>query len=328
MPGASYDSVPFTFFSFLLGNSAGLTGELARVQDLPGGEGRYVRLRPLAGHVRAPLWLTQEMWRSLEGRLIRWDVGVLLAQVRPKTKVGNTGADSLHRRCSSGSTSPSGTHPQQTSSAAVRPLIHLLSLFISLFLQPGADPSPFLVPRTSSVRKVLHDLLLSDSKKRPSAAKLSASLLETSRSEPSSHALTLSTTPQNAGGPGAFMRAGRPGTPLFSPHALVSKSVEAGPSGFFWQPRPSGSRYRAEFEELEFLGRGGGGQVVKARNRLDGHLYAVKKIRLPNGKANEEKILREVTIWCVAACGGTCDGVAEVRRADLQESHESPQHCP
>ena len=54
-----------------------------------------------------------------------------------------------------------------------------------------------------------------------------------------------------------------------------------------------------EFEELEFLGRGGGGQVVKARNRLDGHLYAVKKIRLPSDRASEAKLLREVTIWLV-----------------------------
>ena len=36
---------------------------------------------------------------------------------------------------------------------------------------------------------------------------------------------------------------------------------------------------------------------MKARNRLDGHLYAVKKIRLPDDRASEIKILREVTIW-------------------------------
>ena len=29
----------------------------------------------------------------------------------------------------------------------------------------------------------------------------------------------------------------------------------------------------------------------------DGHLYAIKKIRLPNDRASESKILREVTIW-------------------------------
>lgn len=175
---------------------------------------------------------------------------------------------------------------------------------------------------------MLHDLLLTESKKRPSAAKLSASLLETSQSEPSSNVITLSTTPQNTA-PGAFMRqhahAQQPTTPLFSPQP-VSKSVEAGPSGFFWQPRQSGSRYRSEFEELEFLGRGGGGQVVKARNRLDGHLYAVKKIRLPNGKANEEKILREVTIWFAGASELGTGADADAGAPRLQESHEPPQH--
>ncbi|KAK4700699.1 eukaryotic translation initiation factor 2-alpha kinase 4, partial [Phenoliferia sp. Uapishka_3] len=133
----------------------------------------------------------------------------------------------------------------------------------------------------STTRKILHDLLLTDSKKRPTASKLLVSLLESSRSETSSHhsqhhqqPTTLSTTPQNHTY-GAFMRQHQqPTTPMFSPNHqvnMVSKSADTGQgqSGFFWQPRPSGSRYR----------------------------NAVKKIRLPNVKANEEKILREVTIW-------------------------------
>ena len=154
---------------------------------------------------------------------------------------------------------------------------------------------PLAVSRASApqVRKILTNLLLTDAKKRPSAARLSAALVESSPS--GAPTIVLSTTPKNSVWP-LIPGSRQPTTPLFSPQLQVSKSVDA-QVGFFWQPKPSGSRYRSEFEELEFLGRGGGGQVVKARNRLDGHLYAVKKVRLPNDRASEAKILREVTIW-------------------------------
>ncbi|KAJ3283638.1 hypothetical protein HK104_010287 [Borealophlyctis nickersoniae] len=55
------------------------------------------------------------------------------------------------------------------------------------------------------------------------------------------------------------------------------------------------SRYKIDFEEIEFLGKGGFGEVVKARNRIDGRFYAIKKIKLdPKDKSNSNKILREV----------------------------------
>lgn len=41
---------------------------------------------------------------------------------------------------------------------------------------------------------------------------------------------------------------------------------------------PAFSRYDHDFDEVGRLGRGGYGQVVKARNKLDGRFYAVKKI--------------------------------------------------
>ncbi|KAL4883321.1 anticodon binding domain of tRNAs-domain-containing protein [Aspergillus karnatakaensis] len=41
---------------------------------------------------------------------------------------------------------------------------------------------------------------------------------------------------------------------------------------------PSFSRYHQDFDEAGRLGRGGFGEVVKARNKLDGGIYAVKKI--------------------------------------------------
>ncbi|KAI9205674.1 kinase-like domain-containing protein [Polychytrium aggregatum] len=55
------------------------------------------------------------------------------------------------------------------------------------------------------------------------------------------------------------------------------------------------SRYKMDFEEIDFLGRGGFGQVVKARNKIDGRFYAIKQIKLdPQDRENSRKILREV----------------------------------
>ncbi|WRT70924.1 uncharacterized protein IL334_007923 [Kwoniella shivajii] len=56
---------------------------------------------------------------------------------------------------------------------------------------------------------------------------------------------------------------------------------------------PRLSRYRTDFEEVEFLGKGGFGEVVKARNKLDGRSYAIKKVKL-RPEDNEAKVYREV----------------------------------
>ncbi|BGP13397.1 hypothetical protein JCM10213_008556 [Rhodosporidiobolus nylandii] len=158
------------------------------------------------------------------------------------------------------------------------------------------------LPRNSPpvLKRLLSDLLLVEAKKRPNAARISAVLVENSSSGATQvPSLLLATTPPNPlQGWHQLGDGKRATTPLVSPPPTtqLSRSVEA-PSGFFYQPRTTVSRYRSEFEELEFLGKGGGGQVVKARNRLDGHLYAIKKIKLPDNPADEAKILREVTIW-------------------------------
>jgi len=60
-----------------------------------------------------------------------------------------------------------------------------------------------------------------------------------------------------------------------------------------------GSRYKTDFIELGILGRGGGGEVVKVRNRLDRRIYAIKKIlleseRATSGKVQNQKLRREV----------------------------------
>lgn len=52
------------------------------------------------------------------------------------------------------------------------------------------------------------------------------------------------------------------------------------PSGLEW------SRYHREFEELYFIAGGGFGKVFKARHRLDGVEYAVKKVDIKSSNVN------------------------------------------
>ena len=54
------------------------------------------------------------------------------------------------------------------------------------------------------------------------------------------------------------------------------------------------SRYKIDFTELEFIASGGFGVVYKARNKLDGNVYAIKKIVVGSHSAN--KIIREVQL--------------------------------
>ncbi|PWN30222.1 hypothetical protein BDZ90DRAFT_229240 [Jaminaea rosea] len=58
---------------------------------------------------------------------------------------------------------------------------------------------------------------------------------------------------------------------------------------------PSPSRFLSDFVPLSVLGKGAFGVVSKVKNRLDGGVYAVKKIRLDGGEEQgEEKTLREI----------------------------------
>ncbi|KAG0349101.1 Eukaryotic translation initiation factor 2-alpha kinase [Podila humilis] len=55
------------------------------------------------------------------------------------------------------------------------------------------------------------------------------------------------------------------------------------------------TRYKHDFVEICKLGKGGFASVFKARNKLDGIEYAIKKIRLRHGgKVRYEKIFREI----------------------------------
>lgn len=59
------------------------------------------------------------------------------------------------------------------------------------------------------------------------------------------------------------------------------------------------SRYHTDFEEIDKIGKGGGGHVFKVRNRIDNLIYAVKKVKLDNtyhAQKENDRILREVAL--------------------------------
>ncbi|CAI8051833.1 eIF-2-alpha kinase GCN2 [Geodia barretti] len=56
------------------------------------------------------------------------------------------------------------------------------------------------------------------------------------------------------------------------------------------------SRLEAEFEEMESVGSGGFGDVVKVRHLLDGRVYAIKKIHLSDDPRMKDRITREVEL--------------------------------
>ncbi|PLW26181.1 hypothetical protein PCASD_19859, partial [Puccinia coronata f. sp. avenae] len=113
------------------------------------------------------------------------------------------------------------------------------------------------------------------------------------------------------------------------------------PQGVFWQPQGATySRYRNDFEEVEFLGKGGFGEVLKARNKLDNRFYAIKKISLPMDPREETKILREVTIlsrmshphivryhacWIEATTMAPSSGNSEFSQISSDNQYSQPQ---
>ncbi|KAK6541575.1 hypothetical protein TWF694_007378 [Orbilia ellipsospora] len=54
-------------------------------------------------------------------------------------------------------------------------------------------------------------------------------------------------------------------------------------------------RYAQEWDEIQRLGRGGFGEVVKARNKFDGHFYAIKKV-LETSSNTLDLVLKEVLL--------------------------------
>ncbi|EGN94241.1 hypothetical protein SERLA73DRAFT_126224 [Serpula lacrymans var. lacrymans S7.3] len=85
--------------------------------------------------------------------------------------------------------------------------------------------------------------------------------------------------------------ATRPKTPMYSGHTHSSSPEK----DYFRTPAGTrqASRWKEDWEELELLGKGAFGSVVKARNKIDSRIYAVKKVRLRTSQS-DTKIFREV----------------------------------
>lgn len=144
---------------------------------------------------------------------------------------------------------------------------HVLNKFSSLkLIMTHVIP---LLP--GSYQDLVRRCLMRDSRKRPSAIDLL-----------SSHVIRLGTAVLPPVEQGTFSKSARPsygGQQDGIIDLLYRKSV---------------SRYETDFEELEFLGRGGFGEVVKVKNRIDGRFYAVKKLVLLSDDKENSRILREV----------------------------------
>ncbi|KAF8655998.1 hypothetical protein AX16_002818 [Volvariella volvacea WC 439] len=87
-----------------------------------------------------------------------------------------------------------------------------------------------------------------------------------------------------------------PPIPYQKPNSPIPGFVSQSPEVEYFRmpPRPrQSSRWKEDWEELELLGKGAFGSVVKARNKIDSRIYAVKKIKLRAFQA-DTRIFREV----------------------------------
>lgn len=77
-----------------------------------------------------------------------------------------------------------------------------------------------------------------------------------------------------------------PPNDAIEPRRSISESYNNEPSFI--------SRYQADFEMVQCLGKGGFGVVFESKNKLDDCKYAIKRIVLPTRQESRERVMREV----------------------------------
>ena len=96
------------------------------------------------------------------------------------------------------------------------------------------------------------------------------------------------------------------------------------------------SRYMNDFEEIGLLGRGGFGEVVKARHKLENQAYAIKKIKQDStsslntvlsevvllSQLNHPNVVRYFTAW-IEKDGFQVPGYSRTSSSDFSSSHSS-----
>lgn len=152
-----------------------------------------------------------------------------------------------------------------------------------------SDPFVFLasVPLDESIKEFLNCIFVEKPRKRTPPFELLPSKFFRIQLQQINTSLLSKSRPEEEG----FLIPSHTGG---SSHSNKRRSFNNGAFAGLPSAGATTSRYAQDFEESAFLGKGAFGEVIKARNRLDGRFYAIKKIR--HTEDNLTSILNEVML--------------------------------
>ncbi|XP_059228476.1 eIF-2-alpha kinase GCN2 isoform X2 [Mustela nigripes] len=154
----------------------------------------------------------------------------------------------------------------------------LLLLFLSQGQECGAYPVTIPHDLPADFRDFLKKCVCLDDKERWSAQQL----LKHSFINPQPKMSLLEQSPEDSGGQD------------YVETVIPRKQLPS--AAFFTETQRQFSRYFIEFEELQLLGKGAFGAVIKVQNKLDGCCYAVKRIPINPASRHFRRIKGEVTL--------------------------------